>query len=69
MIVLVLVVVLGSGAAQQQDNCVDISKFGPVRYNETASEMCDYELVTRSPLSRVQSRTLPRALSLLKVSL
>ena len=53
VLVLVLVVVLGSGAAQQQDNCVDISKFGPVRYNETASEMCDYELVTRLPLSRV----------------
>ena len=50
VLVLVLVVVLGSGSAQQQDNCVDISKFGPVRYNETASEMCDYELVTRLPL-------------------
>ena len=44
---MVVVLALGSGAAQQEDNCVDISKFGPVRYNETASEMCDYELVTR----------------------
>ena len=46
---MVVVLALGSGSAQQQDNCVDISKFGPVRYNETASEMCDYELVTRLP--------------------
>ena len=28
------------------DNCVDISKYGPVVYNETTSEVCSYKLKT-----------------------
>merc|ERR1711979_110167 len=28
------------------DNCVDISKYGPVQYNETRADVCNYKTVT-----------------------
>merc|ERR1711862_259372 len=42
------------------DNCVDISKYGPVKYNESRSDVCTYKTVTEcTPRSQEVCVTVP----------
>jgi len=42
------------------DNCVDISKYGPVQYNETRADVCTYKTVTEcTPRSQEVCVTVP----------